>query len=695
MDEVWTPPAVATRAADGSEPRSLAFDPEKHLVFSALDDEEDATAGDQSSGAGATSSAAPSRDGRGRYDRSNSAKRQKHVSRVMEYIEQIFAGNLLGFGVTCAPSCPQGGQCLENVCTLSVLKQCAAQSFGMPALLRDWDNITKNHTAVEQWFQLAHGSRVVDQSGNVLEIRYAVGDRRVCAPAWAAMRGIPPATGNTIDHAVRSGENVWNDGSRRAIDNARKVMAGNFTTAAATWWRTRLNYYEFITKKGTIMHPRGIIWRNVYEKEFVPEMRSLGHPWKLPAAASATEGRDQCSESHDRDDACSGSMSTWYDGKKAALVRLAQDYLGADSAPFKFVSRAKHSAYKECHLCQTGRLAIDEAIRLRFGPDVIAQRKANLASHLQWMYRQRETMERLIQMAGHEGCLAENSDKCGDHCLYLPASARASSANVSKFKYRLSLQANVYAGKLFNLMFLLPNLKTGADFGITSFLSSLSRMFNHGEVTNQTRRLFRGMDGGSENVNFAGAHPLPLPPAPSLLPPSPLLPSLTATLIAAVLNTAAILTAAPHMSRCCYHPPHHHRLCASGLGMNSLLVHELHEGSINEIQQYRLPPDHSHYFLTDGTFSVIEGWLTADGFPGCATVWELIAYLREKFADATMYKDKRIEITCLLVTFAFTKFFDGHINQDKIKKIGALPAQQAHRPTAPPLTPPQPSTADH
>ena len=51
-------------------------------------------------------------------------------------------------------------------------------------------------------------------------------------------------------------------------------------------------------------------------------------------------------------------------------------------------------------------------------------------------------------------------------------------------------------------MLLLPNLTTGADFGVTSFLSGLTRLFQLGRVTNQTRRLLRGMDGGSENVNF-------------------------------------------------------------------------------------------------------------------------------------------------------------------------------------------------
>ena len=263
----------------------------------------------------------------------------------------------------------------------------------------------------------------------------------------------------------------------------------------------------------------------------------------------------------------------------------------------------------------------------------------------------------------HAGYLVEFADKCGDDCLYLPRTTRVTSANTSLYQYRVALQANVYAGKLFHLCLLLPSLITGSDFGATSFLAGaptymhrtqcrtlhaacstrhtaccmhaacctlhaarcalhathlgvhkhagLTRMFQLGEVTNGTRKILRGMDGGSENKNFVG------------------------------------------------------------LGVNSLLVKELHTGSFTCVQQNRLPPDHSHHWATDGTFSVIEGWCCHDGFPGCATVWELIDYLRTQFAKAANYKDKKVEITFLLVTFAFTKMFDGCMNKDKIARIGA------------------------
>jgi hypothetical protein len=589
------------------------------------------------------------RDGRGKYDRSDGkGSRMAWKPFVQKHMEAVTTGNISAWladaKCACNKDCPQFGKCIEAVGTIRTLKICAAESFGEAALSQDWERITPNHAATAAWFKLALGGRLVDPSGKVTDVVYKVGDQRVCLPAWGAMRGVPPTTANTIDRAVRAGEMTWNDGMAAAADNS--LRTANATLRNAAWWMTRLGYYEAITARGLILYPRDTEWAAVYADEFVPEMRLLGHHWKLPKARA---GGDEPGEADAGDG--KGSMGSWYAGRAEALQELAEEKLGPNSEPFKFKSRAKHSAYKECHDCQTKRLAIRDAIRRGASPDEIRLLKEDYANHLQWMIKQRRKQDSIIQMATHEQMIVENSDKCGDDCFYLPNASRASSRNVSKYKYRLSLQANVYAGKLFHLMLLLPNLVTGADFGVTARLSGLVRMFKLGQITSGKRRLLSGMDGGSENVNFVG------------------------------------------------------------LGMNSTLVKELHEGSITEVQQHRLPPDHSHHWITDGTFSVMEGWLCHDGFPGCATIWDLIDYLRSQFAKANGYKDKevcampacdtlsthslglttkacdshpfQVEVTVLLVTFAFTKWFDGCINQDQMTGIGR-PLVWRHR-CCPPL----------
>ena len=89
-------------------------------------------------------------------------------------------------------------------------------------------------------------------------------------------------------------------------------------------------------------------------------------------------------------------------------------------------------------------------------------------------------------------------------------------------------------GKLYNLQFLLPTLFTGGDFGVSSMMAGICRMIDLKEITPARRQFFRGMDGGSENVNYLG------------------------------------------------------------LGMNVTLVGKAR--AFDDLQQSRLPPDHSHHY---------------------------------------------------------------------------------------------------
>ena len=54
--------------------------------------------------------------------------------------------------------------------------------------------------------------------------------------------------------------------------------------------------------------------------------------------------------------------------------------------------------------------------------------------------------------------------------------------------------------------------------------------------------------------------------------------------------------------------------------------------------------------------------MTGKGFAGCATLAELVAYLQQRFSRADKYKSKRVEINILVMCFAYTKWFVGHVN---------------------------------
>ena len=392
MDSEMVFPDAAVRSADGSKPPGRDrgycgdFDAALHGALPTTGADDDDPFAVQMEPA-----AVQHHDGRGKYDRSDGVgRRSAWIPHVQRHMEATNTGNLASIianpKLACSKDCPQQGRCMEDV-GVRVLKVYAAESFGEAALEQLWDKIIPNHIATRAWFERARSCRVVDEAGAVA-VLYKSGDKFVCAHAWAAIRGVPPTTAAAIDRAVRAGANSWNDGTQRAVASAERSLQGPLKAAATAWWMTRLGYYEMITKRGWILHPRGMVWDAVYDDEFVAEMRLLGHPWRLRSEAKADDNY--------------GSQGTWYLGRAEALQRLAHKKLGAGAKAFKFVSRAKHSAYKECHECQTKRLAKAAAIARGAPPDEIKALDADLTSHLQWMYAQRLRLEQITQMAGHE-----------------------------------------------------------------------------------------------------------------------------------------------------------------------------------------------------------------------------------------------------------------------------------------------------
>ena len=141
------------------------------------------------------------------------------------------------------------------------------------------------------------------------------------------------------------------------------------------------------------------------------------------------------------------------------------------------------------------RMAVSNGIARGLPPSEILVLQHKQSAHLQWMYRQRNKLEEITQMATNENYTVENSDKCGDGSLNLPTNGyRVSSANTSLWQFRVSLQANVFSKKLFHLTLLFGNLRTGADFGITSYVTGLCRLIDLKLLSSTNTRLMRGCE---------------------------------------------------------------------------------------------------------------------------------------------------------------------------------------------------------
>ena len=242
---------------------------------------------------------------------------------------------------SCSPSCR--GCDTASWVTLALLLTCAANSFGEGVHEvkwtepYDWDEVRRklisNHTASANWFQLLHNMKVVDPVTGNISIDFRVQGRKVCYGVWEEFHGVPTKTMETIVRLVQAGAVEWNTKLRAQARDAHRRERAVLRTAAEQWWYLRLDYYEAIVDSrhgsGVIQHPHNVDWQLVYDTEFVPEMRVLGHDWRDIR----------------KHDGSLGSISTWYAGRTGALASLAKDRIGSDAKPFKFQSRAKHSAY--------------------------------------------------------------------------------------------------------------------------------------------------------------------------------------------------------------------------------------------------------------------------------------------------------------------------------------------------------------
>eukprot|EP00965_Chrysotila_dentata_P098801 3266985-Pleurochrysis_carterae.AAC.1 len=152
------------------------------------------------------------------------------------------------------------------------------------------------------------------------------------------------------------------------------------------------------------------------------------------------------------------------------------------------------------------------------------------------------------------------SDKCGDDSLYLPCGGgRLSSANQSRYTYRVSLQDSHIFGKLWELTLILPMLKTGANFGAATFLTSIIRLMRNNELQSEKRRLVRATD-----VRFASAHRSALPSPQQC--------------------TRRLVVIAGRVRKCFF--------CDACAPCYARVL--VHRGVFDDIVWARLPPDHTH-----------------------------------------------------------------------------------------------------
>eukprot|EP00965_Chrysotila_dentata_P022426 742686-Pleurochrysis_carterae.AAC.2 len=253
--------------------------------------------------------------------------------------------------------------------TVSTLQKCAARGFGDPVLDGKAPSFGK-HSATHVWFHLIFQCRILTAEGILERLEFHVDGRRICGGAFAAVYAIPPATFATLVRHVRRGDYAW------------VTYAGTRTCSKAS------------DKPTLVMSAEVCVRAEVYKKEFVPQMRGIGYLWSLES-----EGW--------------GSYATWREGRKRALFAPSKDTYGADyQRPFCLISRADHSAFKECPECKRLRLQIAELLKAGHESTAIRTVKEEQRHHSEWFMKQRRELDNIRHSRGRHDTLFEQACAC-------------------------------------------------------------------------------------------------------------------------------------------------------------------------------------------------------------------------------------------------------------------------------------------
>lgn len=206
-----------------------------------------------------------------------------------------------------------------------------------------------------------------------------------------------------------------------------------------------------------LIQHRHVIWDQVFKHEYLP--------W-VSQYASVRPFKD---------------VRSWKRVAQDALLELSRQEYGIDDAGnpkhrLRMAARANHSNFAECKVCAAGRRKELHAIATKQPREKREKAREERAQHRNDWRSERSQMG-LAQKSvseSHNACWILD-DKLGGHWIYqpIPKGNREEKGTTSNWKYRCTLQGVTLVGKRHLFSIIPPNLKTGNNFGITSFVAGV------------------------------------------------------------------------------------------------------------------------------------------------------------------------------------------------------------------------------
>jgi len=283
------------------------------------------------------------KDGRGSYDRSHSQRVLSHAEQAWNHFSRV---SNFSIGRPCGQTCLNERQCGAHIMP-AVLMHAHEYSYGKGTSrveqgdgnYKYYVEFTRSQTSC-RWRSLAAAamSYSIGESWRRTERLTVCDVGPVCQAYWEAAYGIPHGTAKKLLAAARAGGLGEEEGLKFFAEmRASEVAADDNGSQAATvqWWETWLESEDQMPNEACIQH-RVVVWRSVYEEEYILDMQCLGFR--------------------------ALSRSRWVSLRREALKNLSLDYFGHEQgapdvpkAMLSLVSRPKHSNFALCDLCAAAK----------------------------------------------------------------------------------------------------------------------------------------------------------------------------------------------------------------------------------------------------------------------------------------------------------------------------------------------------
>jgi hypothetical protein len=446
---------------------------------------------------------APSREGkvtgvtdkRGKHSRAEAKRKRSHAQIAWEHLQAVKGTNGFSMVEECSAGCPQKGECRLHYAPKRLIRAHEA-SFGPTSETTaeqqsdgTWENFqcgNRSKDTHKVWRDLAMQAVSRSAADDTTQVRLLVdGEGPVCHGFWAQAYGIPaPAR---LLAAARAGRLQGEaeladmfDGLHDAEDDDQNYSQRR--EDAINWWVDWLRLEDQMPNEETITH-RAVIWQAVYHEEYCIDMDW----WSASKPLSPTRWR-----------AC----------KIDALKMLSVEFYGEQPeqpgvplVDLKLKQRANHSNFGSCAKCtrDKGKWTLVRRNRHAYGADELRQLRIDIFKHAHECRLERRLAAQMFQDAcGRSGVNAQYDDKCGSSYAHIPSppGGREDGDTATRYKYRTGLQGNLFVGELLRISIVPPNLRTGANFGCSAYLSGLLELKRMGLLAPEQ---IRQTDSGPDN----------------------------------------------------------------------------------------------------------------------------------------------------------------------------------------------------